>query len=80
MPISTENNTLTHIRTAVVAHAFADPSDWASAISELSCLDDSAIDDLVDGDFFPSLPIGVTADQARRDRDLFDRVAAELGI
>lgn len=75
---SFDETTVAHIRKSVVMHEFIDSMDWCLGLDQLSCLDDSDIDALVT-DPARRLPLGVTTEIARRDRELFDREAGRTG-
>lgn len=73
-----DDTTIAHIRKSVVSHGFCDPSDWSLGLEELSHLDDSDIEALVT-DPAKRLPLGVTHEIAKRDRELFNREIATTG-
>lgn len=73
-----DDTTIAHIRKSVVSHGFCDVADWVSGLEELSQLDDSDIDALVT-DPTKRLPLGVTPEIAKRDRELFNRESATIG-
>jgi hypothetical protein len=70
-----------HVLKAVVNHGFADPSDWADGLDELSTFSESEIELLAasepDHVWSRKRPIGVTKKQAREDRKLFERFRGE---
>lgn len=72
------DTTIAHIRKSVVSHGFCDPADWSLGLEELSYLDESDIDALVT-DPAKRLPLGVTPEIAKHDRELFNRANAATG-
>jgi hypothetical protein len=63
---------LSRIRRNVYNHGFSSPTEWADCINELASLSDAEIDECCceTWDRWPSLPLGVTAEQAAKDREL----------
>lgn len=78
--MQTVSSTLDHVRHAVAHHAFLDAADWRVGLDELARMTDDEIDLVAsDGDFWPCLPMGVTAEQVKKDRATFERYRGLLG-
>lgn len=70
--MSIQNDTtesVTFVERVVVRHGFSDAQEWARGLDAISWLPDDYLDGL----------FGVSAAQRAADRELFDRIEAELG-
>jgi len=69
----------THIRDGVVNHGSAGTADWWAGLCELADLTEAEIELLTLPHGWPSLPPGITREQAVRDHALRRRVRREPG-